>query len=145
MKCRTVVDKEREEEVVIYTKGENPLVKEIESLVNGKNVEFLGYKDADIVKIQPSEVYCFSVVDTKVCAILERETFTLKQRLYAVEEMLKGNKDFVKINQSCLANIKKIERFDTSLSGTLVVKFKNGYKDYVSRRQMKIVKERIGF
>ena len=52
--------------------------------------------------------------------------------------------DFIKINQSCIANIRQIQRFDTSFSGTLRVIFKNGYTDYVSRRQLKAVKERLG-
>jgi len=38
-----------------------------------------------------------------------------------------------------------IKKFDVSFGGALTVIFKNGYTDYVSRRQMKIVKERIGF
>ena len=52
--------------------------------------------------------------------------------------------NFVKINQSCIANIDKINRFDASFSGTLKLIFKNSYTDYVSRRQLKTVKERIG-
>ena len=52
--------------------------------------------------------------------------------------------DFVKINQSCLANIKKIERFSASVGGSLKVIFKNGHTDYVSRRQLRTVKEKLG-
>ena len=51
---------------------------------------------------------------------------------------------FVKINQSCIANTKKILRFSASISGALQVTFKNGYRDYVSRRQLKTVKKRMG-
>ena len=40
--------------------------------------------------------------------------------------------------------IKKIKKFDTSVSGMLTVTFKNGYRDYVSRRNLKSVKERLG-
>ena len=75
-------------------------------------------------------------------AITEKERLRLKCRLYQLEEVLPEY--FVKINQSCVANIRKVARFDTSVSGTLLIKFKNGYKDYVSRRQMKAVKERLG-
>ena len=57
--------------------------------------------------------------------------------------MLDGS-DFVKLNQSCIVNIKKIECFDASLGGALKVTLKNGYRDYVSRRQLKAVKERLG-
>ena len=48
------------------------------------------------------------------------------------------------INNKIFANIEKMERFDTSISGTLKIRFKNGDVDYVSRRQLRAVKERIG-
>ena len=53
--------------------------------------------------------------------------------------------DYLKINQSCIVNIKAIKQFDVSLGGSLMISLKNGYRDYVSRRQVKAVKERIGF
>ena len=67
----------------------------------------------------------------------------IKERLYTVENTVGDS--FIKINQSCIVNIDKIERFEASFSGALTVVLKNGYKDYISRRQLKIVKERIGF
>ena len=142
MKCRTVIDKDREEEVVIYVHEKNSLSYEIEELVLGKSLELFGYKDKNIVKLSPSDVFCFTVEDNKVYAICEKEKYQIKQRLYLLEEIL--DRDFVKINQSCIANIRKISKFDTSITGTLMISFKNGYRDYVSRRQMKKVKERIG-
>ena len=63
-------------------------------------------------------------------------------RLYSIEEKL--SEDFIKINQSTVINIKKIQRFDVSVTGTLKVIMKNGYTDYVSRRRIKNVKERLG-
>ena len=66
----------------------------------------------------------------------------MKKRLYELNEMLKDS--FVYINQGCLANLKMIDHFDASISGNLIVITKSGYKDYVSRRQIKNVKERIG-
>jgi DNA-binding LytR/AlgR family response regulator len=138
-----VIDKDREEEVVIYVHEKNSLSYEIEELVLGKSLELFGYKDKNIVKLSPSDVFCFTVENNKVYALCESEKYQIKQRLYLLEEIL--DSDFVKINQSCIANIRKISKFDTSITGTLMVSFKNGHRDYVSRRQMKKVKERIGF
>ena len=50
---------------------------------------------------------------------------------------------FIKINQSTVANISKIARFGTSFDGSLYVTFKNGYRDYVSRRQISNVKRAL--
>ena len=142
MKFTLFLDKSREEECIVYANETSRLVENIERLILDNGLEFIGYKDESIVKINLSEVYCFVVENGKTYAITEDGKLMIKNRLYQLEEKLTEN--FIKINQSCIANIKKIQRFDASFSGSLSVIFKNGYTDYVSRRQMKNVKERLG-
>ncbi|MBP3495394.1 MAG: LytTR family transcriptional regulator [Clostridia bacterium] len=143
MKCTTIIDNAKDEEVIIYAHEVNNLVKEIELLIESNLLEFVGYKNNTIIKLMPSDIYSFTVENNKIFAITANESFQIKRRLYEIEQMLDNN--FVKINQSCIVNIKKIEKFEVSFGGALLVLLKNGYKDYVSRRQLKIVKERIGF
>lgn len=142
MKCTLIITDEHEEEVVIYARERTKLTNDIEMLVCGSVPELIGYKENEVVKLNSDLISCFTVEGNKVYALTDSEKLQIKLRLYQLEEMLSDT--FVKINQSCIANIRKIERFDTSVSGTLLIKFKNGYKDYVSRRQMKAVKERFG-
>ena len=142
MKCKTIIDKNREEEVIIFAHERNETVESIERIVSSTQLELIGYSGKSAVKLEWSEVYCFSVEDNRVYAVTEKEKLQLKLRLYQVEEM--ADKGFVKINHSCVANIKHIKRFDASVSGTLRVIFKNGYTEYVSRRQLNTVKERLG-
>ena len=142
MKCTLIITNEHEEEVVIYARERTKLTDDIEALVIGSVPELIGYKENQAVKLSSDSVCCFTVENNKVYALTDSEKLQIKLRLYQLEEILSDT--FVKINQSCIANIGKIERFDTSVSGTLLIKFKNGYKDYVSRRQMKAVKERFG-
>ena len=142
MKCTLIITDDHEEEVVMYTREKTQLIGDIENLIRDNAFELIGYSGYEAVNLRTDEVVCFLVEEGKVYAITDKDRFRLKSRLYQLEETLP--EDFVKINQSCIANIKKIERFDTSVSGTLLIKFKNGYKDYVSRRQMKAVKERFG-
>lgn len=142
MKCRIFIDKEHEEEILIYAHEKTKLVENIEKLVSDDAFELIGYMDREAVKLNANDMVCFVAEDNKVYALTENEKLNLKFRLYQIEENLSEN--FVRINQSCIANINKIERFDVSFSGALVVKFKNGYSDFVSRRQVKKVKERFG-
>ena len=141
MKCTVVIDKKREQEVVIYAHKRTELINRIEALA-AEEAEFVGYNDREAVLMRFDDVFCFCSEDNRVFALCQNERLRLKERLYKIEESLPS--DFVRINQSCIANIKKIARFDTSISGTLRVVFKNGYTDYVSRRQLKNVKERLG-
>ena len=144
MKYTTVIDPRREEEVIIHAKKKTREIDELESYLDRMSAELMGYgEDGQIVPLRPAEVHCFIVEDGKVYALTDTGKLTVRLPLYAIEEML--SEDFVRINQSCLGNVRRIARFDASIGGSLMVTFENGHRDYVSRRQLKTVKERIGF
>lgn len=142
MKFKLILDKNRQEEIVVYAKEKTPLIEEIEALVKSSDEAVIGYTDNEAVNISLNDVYCFTIEKNKLYAVMEKCELLIKERLYQIEERL--NSDFIKINQSSIANVKKIDRFKASIGGSLIVIFKNGYRDYVSRRQTKCVKERMG-
>lgn len=142
MKFSLFIDKSKDEEVIVYAHEKTKLVEDIENLVDENSFELIGFADKEAVKLNLAEIYCFIVENNKVYAVCEKEKLQLRYRLYQLEEKLSDN--FVKINQSCIANIRKIRKFDVSFSGTLTVVFRNGYTDFVSRRNVKKVKERLG-
>ncbi len=142
MKCTVILDKTREEEIVIYAHQKNEMIFEIERMAQEKPLQMTGFLNEEIVRLEPQDIYCFTVEGGRLYAIGENEKYLIKARLYNIEEIL--DKSFIKINQSSIANVKKIQKFDASISGTLKVIFKNGHTDYVSRRNIKNVKERLG-
>ena len=146
MKYTLHIDPECDEEVIVRAREKNALTDAIEALISVEKVHtppLIGYIGDDIFEIRPEEVYCFFIEDKKLFASTKKGDALVKRRLYEIEKYLSD--EFIKINQSCIANVKKIKKFEASFGGALTVIFKNGYRDYVSRRQMKIVKERIGF
>lgn len=142
MKCTVILDKTREEEIVIYAHQKNEMIFEIERMAQEKPLQMTGFLNEEIVRLELQDIYCFTVEGGRLYAIGESEKYLIKARLYNIEEIL--DKSFIKINQSSIANVKKIQKFDASISGTLKVIFKNGHTDYVSRRNIKNVKERLG-
>jgi DNA-binding LytR/AlgR family response regulator len=144
MKFTLIIDEERDEECLVYAKEKTELVEKLEALAkSNQSTELLGFSErGEIVPLDTWEVQFFAVREGKVYASCDSGELRLRQRLYEIEELLPPG--FVKINQSCIANIKKIKKFDASLAGSLIVIFENGERDYVSRRQLKAVKERIG-
>lgn len=142
MKIKLFIDKEHEEEIIIYAKEKSKLVSQIEELVINNSTQILGFDDKEAVYLNINDVFCFFVEDNKIFALTQNAQYTLKCRLYSLTETLPNN--FVKINQSSIININKIKSFNTKISGTLIVNLKNGYTDYVSRRNLKNVKERLG-
>lgn len=144
MKYKTVIEPGREELVVIYAPEYTDRVREIEKFISqDERGELVGYLEESIIPLRSDEISAFISEGGAVYAIVSAKRILVKERLYTLEERF--GSAYVRINQSCLANVSKIARFDASLSGALAVNFKDGYRDYVSRRQMKVVKERIGF
>ncbi len=142
MKLRIVIDKEKEEEILIYAHEKTPLVESIERIVENNTARLTGYSEKGAILLSPDEIHCFISDNGKTYALTEKEKLLVKSRLYIIESSLGDS--FIRLNQSCIANISKVRRFEADLYGSLTVIFKNGYKDYVSRRQVKAVKERLG-
>ena len=142
MKLTVFIDKAHEEEVIIYAKEENEMVASIRKLTEESSSPFTAFSENEIVPLNENEVCFFTTEGAKVFAVTENEKLLIKLRLYEIEERLSDS--FIRINQSTIANIRKIRRFDTSVSGTLKVIFKNGSVDYVSRRNIRNIKERFG-
>ncbi len=142
MELEIVINENCKEKVLIYAREKSPLIDEIEELINNFSVDLIGFIKDEAVKLNANEIVCFFTEDNKVYALTENRKFKLKCRLYSLEEQLGDN--FIKINQSCLANIRKISHFKASLGGALEIVFEGGYSDYVSRRNLKSVKERLG-
>jgi DNA-binding LytR/AlgR family response regulator len=142
VKFKLVIDTKKEEEIIVYAHKKTTLTDEIEALVNNYSKSLVGYKDAEIVKFNLGDTECFFIENSKVYAYLNKEKLQIKFRLYEIENYL--NESFVRINQSCIVNIKYIKKFKSSFNGALMVEMKNGYQDYVSRRELKKVKERLG-
>ena len=142
MKYTITVYETREEEVLIFVHKKTELVNKIETMLKETNSQLVGFKGSEIIVLNEDDIYCFIVENNKVYGLTKKEKYLLKQRLYQLEQML--GDDFIKINQSSIANFKRIEKFDASIGGSLKVVFKNGYIDYVSRRNIKKVKERLG-
>ncbi len=143
MKYRIEIIENQEEDMIISAKAQTDTLRKIEALLEAQQGELFGYANGDTVKLNGEDIYCFFVESGKVYAQTDSEKFQVKERLYQLEQQY--DKGFVKINQSCLINLSQIAKFQTSIGGSLSVILKNGYHDYISRRQLKSVKERMGF
>ena len=142
MKCYTYINEDLEEKVLIYAHDRTRLVEDIEALVLSSEVDLTGNYDSEIIKIDINDVACFISENNKVFALVGDKKYQIKYRLYQIEEL--NLNIFIKINQSCLANKTKIKRFETTIGGAIKVVFKNGYIDYIARRELKNVKKRMG-
>ena len=142
MKYTLILDEEKEESITIIAHKKTELITEIEKLLNKEKFILFGFIKDDIVPLDLSTVYAIYTSDNKVYAKTKNETLLLRERLYQIEEKLSD--EFIKINQGCIINFKKVLKFESSLNTSIKVILKNGFTDYISRRELKNVKRRIG-
>lgn len=142
MKYQLIIDKTKEESIVITVHEKTDKIKQIEDIINSNKYQFLAYNQEEIVPININEVFAFFTNDSKVYVSLNDNELLIKERIYQVEELLDNS--FIKINQGCIVNINKVLKFDSLITGSIKVILKNGFSDYISRRELKNVKRRIG-
>ena len=142
MKFRLIIDKDKEEEVVVTARSRSSLTDEIEALISKHTDQIPGYTEDDIKMLSVSDIQCITVLDGKTYAVdSENKRYRLKMRLYELEATLPAS--FIRINKSALANKNALDRFAVTYSGGVDAVFKCGYREYVSRRCFAQIKRRF--
>lgn len=143
MKFTVIIEPDCEEEITLKLREKSDLEEKIRALLKENERAIVGYGEGEIIPLVPSCVGCFFVEGGRTYATVSGRKLRVDFRIYELEEML--GCDFVKVNQSCIVNVREIERFDASIAGSLIVVMKDGTRECISRRQLRAVKERIGF
>lgn len=126
--------------------------EEVQALENellyktSKSIEqIIAMKDNDIFIINTSDIILFFSEEKNNFCKTKDGIYRVKEKLYYLEEML-SPKDFIRISNSAIVNINHVKCFNTSIIGKIIVKFKDGSEENVSKRKtseiMKFLKDR---
>ena len=143
MRLKLNIDEKVKETLVVVSA--NKIDKEVQNLISyiEYSSEYLiGIVENKASIIDIDEIIRVYIEDRKTFVVTLKDTYVVKKKLYEVENMVTRN--FVKISQSEIANIKFIKNLDFSNTGTIVVKYKNSDISYVSRRMIKEFKLKLG-
>ena len=123
------------------------LTEEINELVARLSEEaprlIAGFRGDILQLIEPKELLRVYSSDKKVIAVTDGGEFTLRQRLYEMEERFAGTK-LVRISNSEMINMAKVRSFDLSIAGTICATLSDGTTAYVSRRYVTKIKNILG-
>lgn len=146
MKIRIEVDsKIKENEVIIRCNENSEDIKNIQAMINEmllskKHIIF--YKDDSEYYLSLEEILFFETEKSAVCAHTTDNIYTVKYRLYELEELLPGY--FMRVSKSTILNTNHIYSITHSISSSSKVEFKNTYKQvYVSRYYYKPLKIKL--
>ena len=90
--------------------------------------------ETDIVSLHAEKKWCRIYTDTA--------NYSCRKRLYEIENML--GKGYMRVSKSILVNLRKIESVEAVFNGMLLLRMKNGSKEYVSRTYLPKMKEYLG-
>ncbi len=101
------------------------------------------YKD-DIAKIvNVADIFRIYTGNQKVYIQTCQGEYIIRHRLYELEEAL-DKKQYLRISNSEIVNIKKIRDIDLSIVGRICIRFLDNSQTYVSRRYIPRIKKSLG-
>ena len=146
MNVELKIDKNiKENKVVIYASEANA---EITDLVNklqnySMNKTIVGQLEGKNYLLDRDEIECFYSEESKILARANNKVYKVKYRLRELEELLE-NTTFIRISKYEIANFNKVESLDINANALICLKYKSGEITYVSRRNVKKIKEYLG-
>ena len=94
------------------------------------------------VLLAPEHILRFFADGKNVSVQTEDGVFSVRHRLYELEELLDPHK-FVRISHSEIVNLSRITALDLSLSGTIRMTLTGGTTCFVSRRCLKKIRQAL--
>ena len=145
MKIEVKIDENcKEPKITVEAKTlEDDVVKLIENLQNKQMQTINGFKNEEMYLLNQNQIETIYTEEGKVYARENNNKYLVKKKLYELEEIL-NPKEFVRISNSEIVNIKKVSKISFKITGTIILYFTNGNKTFVSRRCMKKLKDFLG-
>lgn len=145
MQVEIMIDaKYKEPKLVIMADSVSEEVNEILKKIAESTPKVITGFQKDLVKIiEPASIYRIYANDGKVYVETTEGEYTVRLRLYEIEERLSMT-SFVRISNSEIVNLEKVKNFDLSFTGTICVTLINGMVTYVSRRYVSKIKKVLG-
>lgn len=133
-----------EPRVLIRTAAMTDEVQSIVNWLSGQPPRILsGSREEKVEVLQPEDLIRVYANAGKVYAVTEKGEYTVRFRLYEIEERLNAD-SFIRISNSEIINLNKVLNFDLNFTGTICVEFINHSKTYVSRRYVAKIKKILG-
>lgn len=131
-----------EPSAVIYTSAVTDEVQRVINVLKGKDSPVTAQLEDKIAVLQPEDIYMVRIEKGDVVLYGETNKYYSRKRLYELAEQL-GNQ-FMQISKSTLVNLAYLDNVEAGFNGSLLLKLKNGCKDYVSRKYLPDFKKYLG-
>ena len=133
----------KEPYAVIHTDKMTDEIRRIVDLFSSNETPVTALQnEEEIVVLKPQEIYMVRIEGGDTVIYGEKQKYRSRKRLYELAEVL--GKQFMQISKTTLINLSYIDSIEPGFSGTMLMKMKNGNKDYVSRKYLPEFKRYLG-
>ncbi|KKE80345.1 LytTR family transcriptional regulator [Oceanobacillus caeni] len=136
-------DKHAEPSITIQTNEWSDELEEIVAIIKRKNRKrILGIESDQTVLLDPNQVEFVYAEKRKILACIGKRNIEVRMKLYEIEDVL-APYGFMRFSKSVIGNLNHIERFELSFNGNLCVYFHSGNKEFITRKYVKSIKDRL--
>ena len=133
----------KEPYAVVYTDKITDEIQRIMDFIGSTDTPITALQnESDLVILQPKEIYMVRVENGDTILYGEKKQFRSRKRLYELGQQL--GKGFMQISKGTLVNLSYLDSIEPGFGGTMLLKLKNGSKDYVSRKYLPAFKKYLG-
>ncbi|MBR5182161.1 MAG: LytTR family transcriptional regulator [Clostridiales bacterium] len=133
----------KEPYAVIHTDKVTDEIRRIVDLFSSNETPVTALQnEEEIVVLKPQDIFMVRIEGGDTVIYGEKQKYRSRKRLYELSEIL--GKQFMQISKTTLINLSYIDSIEPGFSGTMLMKLKNGNKDYVSRKYLPEFKRYLG-
>lgn len=145
MKVELHIDPAGEEtRIVVHAPALTPEVEELLRRLEGETAVFAALREGELVFLSRADILRFYTDGKGVSCQTAEGVYSVRQRLYELEEELAGSR-FVRVSNGEMVNLDRVTALDMSLSGTIKMTLSGGAAvSYASRRYVKKIRQVLG-
>lgn len=127
---------------VIYTDHVTDEIQKILDFMSTEKTPVTARYEDRIIILQPEEIYMVRIEGGETVIYGKQKHYFSRKRLCEISQQL-GTR-FMQISKTTVVNLSYMDSVEAGFNGTLLLKLKNGCKDYVSRKYLKNFKNYLG-
>ena len=129
-------------EIVVRTARVTPQLEALVQRLEGEGERLTVHTERGAAFIPLSDILRLYAERQTVLVQTQQGTYTVRQRLYELEESLAPHR-FVRISNSEIVNARMITGMDFSLAGTIRLSLRGGIETYASRRYVSRIRKQF--
>lgn len=131
-----------EDRVEFYLQEMTDKITRIAKELTNDNSRLWCYKNSDIIPVKYEEIILIQSENNILMVYTNEDSYEYRGRLYQVKDELPNM--FIEASRSAIFNYRKIDHLEILGSGMIDVILENQMRVGISRRKIRILKERLG-